>query len=183
MSSARRLYAAAQCDDDDCSLTFSERFVVSSSLRLKMAATCTMVDLPSSVLPQIFAALAEQPYSLPDLCCCLCVCKHWNEVVSCRQLWSVLLHCAPHMPLLFCINGQLVTSRRCIKVPLTRADKLTSTDLKKLVARSSDQVLSLNLSWCNRVRTYTIMQVLLCNQQLEEVLTVGLSRYMHLQPT
>lgn len=148
-----------------------------------MAATCTIVDLPISVLPQVFAALAEQPDSLPDLCCCLCVCKQWNEAVSCRQLWSVLSHCAPQMPLLFCIDCQLVTFRRYIHIPRGRADKLTSTDLEKLVARSSDQVLSLNLSGCNKVRTYTIMQVLLSNQQLEEVLESGLSWYVRLQLT
>ena len=162
---------------------FFQGHAVPASSVLKMAATCSTVNLPSSVLQQIFAALAEQPESSPDLCCCLCVCKQWNEAVSCRQFWSVLLHFAPQIPLLCSNDCQLVTYRQYIDIPLSRADKLTVTALEKLVARSSDQVLSLKLSGCNKVRTYTIMQVLLRNQQLEEVLTPGSSCYVHLRST
>lgn len=46
-------------------------------------------------------------------------------------------------------------------------------DLDILVARSSKQVLSVNLQGCFNVRTHTIMQALLCNPQLEQVMTVG----------
>lgn len=135
-----------------------------------MAPDCSIVDLPSSALQQIFAALAGQPDSLPDLCCCLCVCKQWKEAASCKENWSVSMHCAPHRcPQADC---HLATCRRHIDIPFSKADRLTSTHLEKLVSRSSDQVLSLKLPGCRKVRTYSIMQVLLHNQQLEEVLAV-----------
>lgn len=81
------------------------------------------------------------------------------------------------------MTASVFTYRQYIDIPLSRADKLTETALEKLVARSSDQVLSLKLSGCNKVRTYTIMQVLLRNQQLEEVSTPGSSCYVHLRST
>ncbi|KAL3158800.1 hypothetical protein ABBQ32_011527 [Trebouxia sp. C0010 RCD-2024] len=110
-----------------------------------MAAACSIADLPTDVLQRILAALTRQPGSTLDICSCLSVCKRWNSVGSCQEYWQ-------H-----------------IDVSSNKKKRLSGRDLVKLVARSSSQVLSLNLQECHIVDAHTIMQVLLSSQHLEEV--------------
>lgn len=66
-----------------------------------MAAACSIADLPTDVLQRIFAALTRHAGSTLDMCSCLSVCKRWNTIGSCQELWLALLQRPPEPAVLF----------------------------------------------------------------------------------